>query len=113
MTADFYIKQGDTAPAFSGVVVDDLGAAVNIAGAELRLTLAPVNGGAPVVEGVTVTNAQDAGGATGAWSYAWLAGDTATPGYFRAELEVTFDSGAVETFPNDGYLTVKVTPRLG
>lgn len=110
---DFYIKQGDTAPALAGVLVDDAGAAVDIAGASLRLTMAPVGGGTAVIDAALATNGQDAGGATGAWSYAWQATDTAAPGYFNVEVEVTYDDGSVETFPNDGYLVVRITPELG
>lgn len=112
MSADFYVKQNDTAPPLEGVLTDADGTAVDIAGAELVLTMVPVEGGAAVIDEVEATNEQDGGGATGAWSYAWAAGDTATPGYYRAEIEATYNDGSVETFPNDGYVVVKITAEL-
>jgi len=113
LTADFYVKQNDTAPALSGVLVDADGAAVDISGATLRFTMTAIDGATPKVDGALATNGQDGGGAQGAWSYTWQAGDTATPGYFRAEVEVTYDDGSVETYPNDGYTVIRITPELG
>lgn len=41
------------------------------------------------------------------------AGDFLVPGTYRMETEVTFANGKVQTFPEDGYLTIRVVPDLG
>ena len=44
--------------------------------------------------------------------YIWDAADTATVGSYQAEFEVTFAGGAVETFPNNGYIRVEITDDI-
>lgn len=46
------------------------------------------------------------------FDYAWSASDTDTAGDFDAEFEVTLSSGAVETYPNDTYILVKIAKDL-
>ncbi|MBC7282582.1 hypothetical protein [Hoeflea sp.] len=46
-------------------------------------------------------------------SYAWALADTDTDGWFEAEFEVTRADGTVETFPNDGYISVNITRDIG
>ncbi len=120
MSADFYVKQNDLAPIISGTLTDEDGAAVDIAGATLALTMTPMDGTTAKVDGAAASNDQngdaataEANGTKGAWSYAWVAGDTDTAGYFNVEVQVTYDDGTPETFPNDGYVVVKITAELG
>ena len=48
----------------------------------------------------------------GAVRYDWAAGDTAVPGDYWADFEVTWGDGTVTTFPNSGYLEVRVVAEL-
>jgi len=52
-------------------------------------------------------------GENGTAYYAWNAEDTANAGSFKAEFEVTYTDGSIETFPNDGYITIEIDPDLG
>lgn len=45
--------------------------------------------------------------------YDWQTGDTASPGLYFAEVEVTWPGGKTQTFPADGYGTVSVVSDLG
>lgn len=81
---------------------------MNITGATVRFVMAPRRGGSDVVNAAaTIVNA-----ANGQVSYTWQAADTATTGAFCGQWKVTFSGGAVESFPNAGYITVYVTPDL-
>jgi hypothetical protein len=51
-------------------------------------------------------------GLTGQIRYDWLAADTDTVGTYQAEFEVTYSDSSIETFPNDEYLTILITPEL-
>ena len=45
--------------------------------------------------------------------YVWQTGDTDTAGTFQGEFEVTYTSGEIETFPNDGYIGIEVLDDIG
>lgn len=93
--------------------MDEDGAALDISGATLAFTMIPLGGGTAVVDGAAASNDQVDADTLGAWSYSWAAADTAAPGYYRAEVQVTHADDTIETFPNDGDLVVKITPELG
>jgi hypothetical protein len=111
---DFSIKTGDTASSIYATLEDSTGAAVNIQGAAIVFKMGPISGGTLSVAG-TATNAQNGAGtvdgSTGDVVYNWAAAP-GTAGLYVSEWEVTFVSGAVQTFPNDGYNLVKVTDDL-
>lgn len=46
-------------------------------------------------------------------SYTFVAGNLATPGRYRAEWEVTFAAGGVQTFPSDDWHEIVVLKDLG
>lgn len=97
MSETFYIKRGDTSPALRFA----LEPAVGLTGASvqfqmrLRGGVTVIDAPGSIVEGATV-------------EYAWVAADTAEAGLYEAEFRVTYADGAVETFPNSGFLTVRV-----
>lgn len=104
----FYIKQGDTSPAFRVTLRSNTGAAVIVTGATIMFHMVPTEGGLPSV----AAEAEVVDGLNGVVRYVWAVGDTAVAGAYRAEFEVTFVDGAVETFPNSDYLRVKIRPQL-
>jgi hypothetical protein len=101
MTDTFFIKRGDTAPAIRFALEP---VATVLTGATVRF-LMRVRGGAQVAEGlaqiVTATG-------TPTVQYNWTAADTVEAGQFEAEFEVTYPDGAIETFPNAGFIPVRV-----
>ncbi len=108
--ADFYIKQNDEASILTATLTDEYAVAVNIMGAAVLFQMAPIQGG--VVVGGTAVNL-DAGTATrGMVSYDWSTGQTATPGLYLGEWQVTFAGGTVQTFPNDGYTLVRIMAEV-
>lgn len=69
--------------------------------------MASLNGGALKIDSpATVDPAQNT------LSYQRVAGDTDTAGVCRAEFEVTYSDGKIETFPNSEYIQINVMPDL-
>ena len=103
----FYIKQGDTSPALR---YELLPRSVNLTGAGYvvfnlwdRNKTVIVNRSAAVV--VTASG-------TPTVEYRWSLGDTDEVGLFQGEFEVQFADGKKGTFPNDGYIAVKITDDI-
>lgn len=98
----FFIKRNDTSPAVEYTLSTDDGV-VNLTGATVRFYMGNV-----VAADAVVLNAIG-----GIVSYDWLPADTATVGFYNAEFEVIYSDGSKETFPNDGYIAVHISPDLG
>ena len=100
----FYIKENDTSPVLEVTLQDSDGDAVDVTGATVRFhmraigsTTAKVNAAATIVTA-----------ASGVVRYTWQTGDTDTIGEFEGEFQVTFGGGAVQSFPNDGWLRISI-----
>jgi hypothetical protein len=115
--ADFFIGAGDTASALFETLEDETGAAVDIQGATVTVTITPIHGGTPIVNAHAANNLQvgdGSDGTRGEVSYGEGANPwgsaTATAGDYLYSWTVTFAGGAVQTFPNDGYRLLTITP---
>jgi predicted dehydrogenase len=103
MADTFYIKRNDTAPAFRATLQDADAASVDVTGATVRFHMRNEAGVAVVDAAAVIITA-----ASGIVEYRWAAADTATSGVYKAEFEVTYSTGYIETFPNSGYHKVKI-----
>lgn len=103
MSQRFYIKRGDSAPPIRSQLRDALGAVVNLTNTSVKLVIESV-----LDADATVTDALE-----GRVEYQWQPGNTATVGTYKAEWQVTFIDGSIETFPNRGYLSVEIGQDLG
>ncbi len=102
------IKQGDTSPRllFALTPADE----INLAGAAVRFNMRSRPAGTVRINRAAAVIVTAAGTPTVA--YDWQAGDTAVAELCEAEFEVTYPGGAVETFPNSGFITVVVTDDI-
>jgi hypothetical protein len=64
-----------------------------------------LSGGNVVINGATP--------ATAVLTRAWVAGDTATTGDMKIEVEASWPTGRPQTFPADGSEVVHILPDLG
>lgn len=103
----FYLKEANTAAVYSTVVKDEAGSAVNVTGATARFHVYSPYGILVVDEAMTIDDA-----AAGEVSYAWAADDLTVGLVYRAEIEITYSNSKVQTFPNNGYITIEVERKL-
>ncbi len=104
MATIFTIKRGDTLPFIEATLRSESGAPVNLTAASVLFKMKKPGSNAVLISrACTITDA-----ANGVVRFIWQAGDTDTIGNYSAEFEATFFDGSVETFPNDGYVTVRV-----
>jgi hypothetical protein len=104
----FYIKTGDTSPAIR-YALDP--ASVVLTGATVRFQMRQrrSRGGATLVDAAAVVVTATG---TPTVEYQWEAVNTANAGTFEAEFRVTYSNGKIETFPNDGFISVKVSEDI-
>lgn len=104
-----HVKRGDAGTKIRATLLDRDGSPVDLTGCSVRFIMrAPSAAGAKVDAPAAIEDA-----AAGTVAYTWAASDLDTPGTYHAEWQVTFGAGAVQTFPSDQYLIVKVLADLG
>jgi hypothetical protein len=106
----FTIKRNDTSPSIVGTAVRKLdNTVIPITGATVRFHMGRI-GETRLVDAAAAIFTD---GSDGKMKYDWQAADTIAIGNYKAEFEVTFADGSIETFPNGGYIDVQITPDLG
>lgn len=106
-TADLvhYLKQGDSRPAIQLT----LPAGLDLTGGSVTFRMTDIEGTAVVDDAsATVDETGDGALVQPIVSYAWQSADTDVAGTFRAEFAVTFSSGKVERYPNNGHAWVEI-----
>lgn len=111
----FTIKQNDRRPLFVVNLRDNVGeateAAVNLttAGSAFFNMRDASSGTMKITRGsATISNA-----ATGEVTYTWGTADTNTASDYEAEIEIIWNDGKPETFPNDSNWEVSVVDDIG
>ena len=112
MPRSFQTKRNDTTP-ISGTLKDANDLAVDIQGATLRFHMFKRDGTQVIDAAANVDQVTDGSdGTKGFWSYDFVANDTDESGVFDAEVEVTFPSGVITTYPNRKYIKVSISDDL-
>jgi 5-hydroxyisourate hydrolase-like protein (transthyretin family) len=106
-TNRFNIKRNDTSPFLAGVLKDADGNVKDLSGATVRFHMVDKDETTIVDTAAVVTNAT-----AGRVKYEWVAADTATSGGFRGEFEVTYSDATIETYPNTGYIPIRIYEDL-
>lgn len=104
----FYIKQNDTSPAIETILQSDDGSVIiDLTGCDVNFHMTHSQRDIEVTGACTILD-EDGGRVR----YQWLTGDTSVAGWYRAEFEVTYSDGKIETFPNEGSIWVHIDGEL-
>lgn len=108
MRQTFTIKQGDTGPRllFTLTPADE----IDLTGATVRFSMRSRQAGTVRINRAIAEIVTETGTPTVA--YDWQAGDTAVSELCEAEFEVTYLGGVVETFPNNGFISIVITDDI-
>jgi hypothetical protein len=109
---DFVIKKGDLLPIITATLKDANNDPVDLTGTSVKFIMRLVGATTPKVNAAGVVDSNQVTN-KGKVSYPWIAADTNAGGVYEAEWQVTFSGAKPETFPNDGYLVIKVMDELG
>lgn len=105
----FYIKRGDLLPNVSTTITDSNGAPVDLTGASVVFIMrGPWDSTPTISAAASIINPATNGQVV----YTWTGTQTATPGSYRAEFRVTFPSGAVQSFPTNGFIDIEISNDL-
>ena len=112
--ADFWLKEGDLVPSITATLEDSAGNPIDINTAAVTFVMREFDAPSPIIERAAANEQVGDGsdGSKGKVRYDWVAGDTDTPGGYRAEWRVLFGDGP-GTIPNNRYVTVAILPMLG
>jgi predicted nucleotidyltransferase len=103
----FTIKQNDTSPAIRAALKTPNNQAVNLIGATVRFHMKDDLDTIIVDKPAVVENQEG-----GIVRYDWETGDTNAEGICFCEFEVTYEDESIETFPNNGYIKIKITKEI-
>ena len=107
---DFTLKAGDTAPPIEVQVLTGLREVVALTGAtqpEFHMWKRRTR------EVIVDADAEITSEASGTMAYSWTGSDTADPGLYEGEFQITLSGGeGTVTIPNDGYYLIEILPAI-
>jgi hypothetical protein len=111
MATTVEIRQNDLLPLLDYTLVKDTSdTAHDLTDATVRFTMRNKLRGNVKINRATMTIIDAAAGQV---RYSWIASDTNVAGEFVGEIEVTFSSGKILTFPEEEYIPIIIKKELG
>lgn len=102
MTETFYLKRGDTSPS---IRISIEPATITLIGAEVSFQMRARGGNLVTDAPAVIENFVG----TPTIRYDWHPADTAAAGLFEAEVRVRYNTGLIETFPNSGFILIRIS----
>jgi len=103
----FTIKQNDTSPSIRATLTDASNTAIDLTAASVEFHMKHEDGTIMVNANAGILSAN-----SGIVKYDWVAGDTSRSGLNLGEFQVTYPGGTIETFPNGGYIKIKIIDEI-
>ncbi|HQQ75712.1 MAG TPA: BppU family phage baseplate upper protein [Thermoanaerobaculia bacterium] len=108
---EHFMGQGDLLPEIYADLTDGNGNPLDLTTATAVLFYMDLETGAHKIDGVPGAVVGDP--TLGRVRYVWTGTDTDTSGVHRAQFRVTFPTALPASFPNDDYIYVWITPKVG
>ena len=102
------IKRGDTRNCIKAFLKDSHGEPIDLSDCVVTFHMAPITLPAIINRSVHVQDRTN-----GEVWVVWKPGETDIAGTYQAEFKVLYKDGRKETFPNDGYISIKILEDLG
>ena len=97
------LKRGDTAPPLAYTIRNPDTTPIDLTGPTVRFLMQTAPGNVVANQPATITSAT-----RGEVAYQWAAADTANPGTYSAEFEITLPGGRKRTHPERDFIIVHV-----
>lgn len=104
----FTIKRNDTSPILQTTLTDAGGSPIDLTATSVKFYMKRYKSNTLKINATATIFDEDAG----IVRYLWQSGDTDTAGSYQAEFQITYDDGAVETFPNADFIQVDIINDL-
>lgn len=109
MASELTVKLGDTFPPVEAILESSTGSGFSpIDLTEAKKVLFLMKLGVTVISGACTYPSPK----TGNVIYKWKAGDTNTVGAYRLEWQIEWNSGGIESVPNEGYDSLEIQENL-
>lgn len=108
MSIAFTTKRGDYRAAIKASLKDTSGQPVNLTNCTVKFVMADLRNRVKINRNAIIQDAIN-----GVVWFIFEANEVDEAGMFRGEFEVTYADGRVETFPNEGYITIQINSDLG
>lgn len=108
MSIFFHTKRGDTRTAIKATLKDAKEQPVDLTNCRVKFIMTKIGGKTAKINREAII--KDA--ANGIVWFVFEANEVDEAGTYRAEFEVTYADGRVETFPNADYITIIISPDL-
>jgi len=108
MSTTFITKRGDFRTAIKATLKNNSGQAVDLTSCTVKFIMADLRNRVKINRNAIIQDAVN-----GVVWFIFEANEVDEAGTFRGEFEVTYADGRVETFPNEGYITIKINSDLG
>lgn len=105
----FTCKRGDTRTALKATLLSAKGVPEDLTGAHVRVMMAAPDSTNLVVDREALIYDASAGVVLVVWDPS----EVQVAGTFRAEFEVRYPDGKIESYPNAGFIPVNIVPDMG
>ena len=105
----WYVKKDDTRPHLDVILTDDQLRPLDVSNSAVTFTMRDASSGDVTVDAARCLFLNPSEGAV---RHRWTAAQTSMSGLYEGEFRVEDDSGRVQTFPSDGFISIIIVDSI-